>query len=366
MKILHIIEKIEKAAGTTTFCVRVAEELASLGHEVAILVRQTNPACDAVPRNGVKVIKYDVGDALPFEPDIVHFHGIWPPWQHRVQRMMEKKGFVVVLSPHGMLAPWAMAHKRWKKLIPWLVYQRGDVTRSKCIFTTAEKETEWVRDLGFKSPIVEIPLGTDCSGALAAHNAPLKYLCFIGRIYPVKGLDLLLKAWKILKNKISDWHLVLVGPDQAGYMGELEKLAQASGLSVRHGNIDGSEATDITFSGALYGDEKAHVLLKSRGLLLPSYTENFGGVVVDALAVGVPVLASKATPWGILNKRGCGDQFELTPESLSNALYDFIKKTDSERQEMGRRGRELVLEKYTWDAIGREMAKAYEEVLKKD
>jgi glycosyltransferase involved in cell wall biosynthesis len=99
---------------------------------------------------------------------------------------------------------------------------------------------------------------------------------------------------------------------------------------------------------------------------LPSYTENFGGVVVDALAVGVPVLASKATPWGILNKRGCGVQFELTPESLSNALYDFIKKSDNERLEMGRRGRELVLEKYTWDAIGREKAKAYEGVLKKN
>lgn len=367
MKILHIIEKIEKAAGTTTFCVRAAEELAALGHEVAILVHQINPACDAVPRKGVRVIKYVIGEPLPFEPDIVHFHGIWPPWQHRVQHLIEKCRYPIVLSPHGMLAPWAMAHKRWKKFLPWLIYQKGDVARANCIFTTAKIETEWVCNLGFSNSIVEIPLGTDIEGVnvLASHAKPTKFLCFVGRIYPVKGLDLLIKAWARVKRTVADWHLILIGPDQAGYMKELEKLATSLNLSVCHDRFDNAISSDIAFLGPLYGYDKTRVLLDSRGLLLPSYTENFGGVVVDALALGLPVLASRATPWEVLQDNGCGWQFELTPESLSESLLAFINKTDAERREMGARGRRLVEEKYTWDAIGRDMVKAYEAILSK-
>lgn len=365
MKVLHVIEKIEKAAGTTTFCVRVAEELAHLGHEVAILIQRENPTCDAVPQKGVRVIKYVAGDPLPFEPDIVHFHGIWPPWQHRVQRFMERKGYTIVLSPHGMLAPWAMAHKRWKKMIPWWIYQKRDVKHAKAIFTTASKETQWVKNLGFKAPMIEIPLGTDSieGQPLASHNAPIKYLSFVGRIYPVKGLDLLFKAWAMLKTKINDWHLFLIGPDQAGYMGELENLAQSLNLSVRHGDVEGVGEADITFAGALFGEEKNRALLASRGMLLPSYTENFGGVVIDSLALGLPVLASTATPWEILAKKGCGEQFELTPEALYEALLTFLQKSDADRQAMGEKGYQLVVEKYTWPSIGKQMAEAYKALM---
>ena len=364
MKILHVIEKIEKAAGTTTFCVRVAEELSKRGNEVAILIKKENPLNDAIPRYGVNVIRYAVGDALPFEPDIVHFHGIWPPWQHRIQSFFESQGYSVVLSTHGMLAPWAMAHKRWKKIIPWYVYQKGDINRSKLIFSTSAKETCWIKDLGFKTPIIEAPLGTDIefSGRPASHNMPIKFLSFVGRIYPVKGLDLLLKAWAKLKSEDWDWHLFLIGPDQSGYMGELVKLAKTLNLTVRYGGVDGVGASDITFAGPLFGAEKVSALAQSRGLLLPSYTENFGGVVIDALSLGLPVLASRATPWEILRDRGCGWQFELSAESLRDSLFTFTCLSDNERRDMGCRGCELVKVKYTWNAVCQKVENAYESV----
>jgi glycosyltransferase involved in cell wall biosynthesis len=97
--------------------------------------------------------------------------------------------------------------------------------------------------------------------------------------------------------------------------------------------------------------------------LLPSYTENFGGVVIDALSLGLPVLASKSTPWEILEEASCGWQFDLDADSLCEALLKFIDKTDDERREMGLRGRKLVEEQYTWDAVVKKMVEGYERVL---
>ena len=123
MKILHVITGLRRAAGTTVFCARVAEACAQAGHEVAIAVPVQYPENDEVPE-GVPVVTWKLGEGLPFRPEIIHVHGLWMPWLHRAQVWARREHIPVVLSPHGMLAPWAMAHKRWKKVLPWVLYQR--------------------------------------------------------------------------------------------------------------------------------------------------------------------------------------------------------------------------------------------------
>lgn len=360
MKILHVITGLRRAAGTTVFCVRVAEVCVQADHTVAIAVMGQNPETDAVPE-GVPVVTWKPGGALPFRPEILHVHGLWTPWLHRAQVWARREGIPVVLSPHGMLAPWAMAHKRWKKVLPWTLYQRADVRRAALIHTTAEQEAQWVRELGFRNPVAEVPLGTDLPDSPAAHDGPVKILLFVGRIYPVKGLDLLLKAWALAKDRTIgwDWHLLLVGPDQAGHMAELERLACSLGLTTRRGSIESVGGADATFAGPLYGDEKGAAYRMARGLILSSYTENFGGVVIDALAFGLPVLTSAATPWKHLEAAGCGQTFALTPEALAETLATFVSASDAERQKAGLKGRALVEHNYTWEAVGRKMAEAY-------
>lgn len=238
MKILHVITGLRRAAGTTVFCVRVAEVCAQADHTVAIAVMGQNPETDAVPE-GVPVVTWKPGEALPFRPEILHVHGLWTPWQHRAEAWARRERIPIVLSPHGMLAPWAMAHKRWKKLLPWTLYQHDDIRRAALIHTTAAQETQWVRELGFRNPVAEVPLGTDLPDSPAAHDGPAKSLLFVGRIYPVKGLDLLLKAWALAKGRLTDWHLLLVGPDQAGHTAELERLAGSLKLTTRRGSAEG-------------------------------------------------------------------------------------------------------------------------------
>lgn len=358
MKILHVITGLRKAAGTTVFCVRVAEACARAGHTVAIAVPARNPESDEV-LEGVPVVTWEPRGPLPFKPEFIHVHGLWTPWLHRAQAWARRERIPVVLSPHGMLAPWAMAHKRWKKMLPWALYQRADVRRAALIHTTAEQETRWVRALGFGNPVAEVPLGTDLPAEPAPHDGPVKNLLFVGRIYPVKGLDLLLKAWSLAKGLLEDWHLLLVGPDQAGHMAELERLAVSLGLTTRRGSAEGVGAADVTFTGPLYGPEKDVAYRMARGLILPSYTENFGGVVIDALAFSLPVLTSAATPWRHLEAARCGQTFDLDPEALVEALAVFTARTDAERREAGLLGRALVERDYTWEAVGRRMAKAY-------
>lgn len=364
MKILHVITGLRRAAGTTVLCVRVAEVCVQADHTVAIAVMGQNPETDAVPE-GVPVVTWKPGEALPFRPEILHVHGLWTPWLHRAQVWARRERIPIVLSPHGMLAPWAMAHKRWKKILPWALYQRADIRRAALIHTTATQETQWIRDLGFRNPVAEVPLGTDLPDDPAAHDGPVKTLLFVGRIYPVKGLDLLLKAWVLAKGRAAgrDWHLLLVGPDQAGHMAELERLAATIGLTTRRGAADGVGEADVTFTGPLYGPEKDAAYRVARGLILPSYTENFGGVVLNALAFGLPVLTSAATPWRHLEAAGCGQTFDLEPEALAEVLTAFAGRTDAERREAGLKGWALVERDYTWKAVGRRMAEAYRTVL---
>lgn len=359
MRILHVITGLQAAAGTTTFCVRVAEVLVDLGHEVAIAVIRAPGAVFRVP-----VVTWTPGDALPFAPDMVHIHGMWTPWLHRAQAWARRKRIPVVFSPHGMLAPWAMAHKRWKKVLPWLLWQRRDVFQADLIHVTSEQEAQWVRALGFQNRMCEVPLGTDLPECVATHDGRVRFLLFVGRIYPVKGLDLLLKAWAVIKEKAraEGWHVVCVGPDQAGYMGELERLGAELGLSTQRGDWQRAELADVTFTGPLYGDAKDAVFRAARALILPSYTENFGGVVVDALAFGLPVLASEATPWGLLGAKGCGAQFALSTEGVVDVLKTWLEKTDADRLRAGMLGRAVVKERFAWKAVGERLAEAYVEV----
>lgn len=361
MRILQIITGLQEAAGTTTFCVRVAEALAGMGHEVAISVMgMAQEKTWSIP-----VLVWRPGRALPFRPDVVHLHGMWTPWLHRAQRWAHREGIPVVFSPHGMLAPWAMAHKRWKKCVPWWLWQRRDVRRANLVHVTSEQEARWVRALGFWNPIAEIPLGADLPECPATHDGRVRFLLFVGRIYPVKGLDLLFKAWATVRQREMgwDWHLVCVGPDQAGYMVELERLGVMLGLSVRRGDWRDAEKADITFTGPLYGGAKDEVFRAAGGVVLPSYTENFGGVVVDALAFGLPVLASEATPWACLAKEGCGAQFPLSVEALVSALGALLGKTDEERRGMGERGRSMVRRCFGWRGIGERLSASYVDLL---
>ena len=361
MKILHVITGMARAAGTSVFCGEALRALAERGHDCRLWVRHAAPDDYPTPAPILTAPPTD------WRPDVVHIHALWTPWLFRAFLWAKRRRIPVVWSPHGMLAPWAMAHKRWKKVLPWWLYQRSALRHANLLHATTDLEARWIRDLGFRLPIAEVPLGTDFSAGGPPLAARPHSVLFVGRIYPVKGLDLLLRAWATLAPALRDeWRLVLVGPDQAGHRAELLALAQTLGLNTQVAALDSARAAEVTFTGPLYGKDKVAAYHAAQLLVLPSHTENFGVIIPDALASGMPAIASAATPWVILAERGCGAQFELTPESLAATLTRFLSLTDAERQAMGERGQALVRERYTWPAIGHALESAYQSILPKD
>lgn len=337
MKILHVITGMQKAAGTTTFVENVVSGLRQKGHNVEI-VMSPDGFCRC---------------------DIIHIHGMWSGLLHRAVCYARHNKIPVMWSTHGMTAPWAMRHKWGKKLPAWLLYQKRDLKSAAAIHCTTDLEVEWNKSLGFSNTFIA-PLGTEIKPLSTQNtlNNEKRVLLFVGRIYPVKGLVNLIKAWhKIFSvssvcSVVKNWKLRIVGPDQAGHQAELDKLVAELGLG-----------SSVEFAGPKFGEELSAEYDNCDCLVLPSFTENFGATVVDALAHGKPCIASTFTPWKELKERGCGWWVSNEADQLAKAIQEMIDAGDENRREMGSRGRKLVEEKYTWDAIVNAMVKGYEEVL---
>ena len=329
---------------------------------------------------------------------ILHIHGLWSRAVHRAATWARANGVPVVWSTHGMTAPWAMAHKRWKKLPAWWLYQRRDLRHAAAIHCTTDLEVGWNHDLGLVKTFVA-PLGTHLKPLQPLKPLkplqPLKPMkpftvLFVGRIYPVKGLVNLVRAGarlaegnfqlndcqlskgmceveKLLEEVDGDVVFRLVGPDEAGHRAELEAECRRLGAEESGGRflfrsgkrVASPLAVSVEFAGEKRGEELAAEHEGCDVLVLPSFTENFGGVVVDALAHGKPVIASRFTPWQELVARRCGWWVDNAPESLAQTIVEAAGLGPDALAAMGARGRALVDEKYTWSAVAKTMKDVY-------
>ena len=191
-------------------------------------------------------------------PDCIHFHGIWSPTLARRFLTWRRRGIPCVVSPHGMLEPWALAYKPLEKMLAWHVYQRPILNRAAALHATSAREAENLRRLGLKATIEIIPWGleipeprhyTAVSDANRSHRTAL----FVGRLHPIKGLPMLVEAWA--KVRPGGWKMAPVGPDEAGHQAEVQAL-------VRKANLEAV----FEFAGGLEGDSLQRSLPVCRSL----------------------------------------------------------------------------------------------------
>jgi glycosyltransferase involved in cell wall biosynthesis len=290
------------------------------------------------------------------ELTVLHDNGLWLPSNHTAVAAAARESVPLVISPRGMLEPWALAHKAWKKRFAWWVYQLRDLMSSKVLHATSEPEAKNLRRLGLAQPIAVIPNGVHTPAVGLSERTlgdpPVRTALFLGRIYPVKGLLNLVHAWAQVAPE--GWRCVIAGPDESGHQAEVERAIRDQGLEKQ-----------FHFPGSIQDDKKWELLAKADLFVLPSFSENFGIAVAEALASGVPVITTKSTPWPELVTRRCGWWVDIGVEPLAAALREAMALSDGERREMGLRGRRLVEEKYSWPRIAREMLSVYEWVLGK-
>ncbi len=169
----------------------------------------------------------------------------------------------------------------------------------------------------------------------------------------MKAVDRLIEAFGLVPGEVRrDWRLRIVGPDEVGWMRELVARSQELGVG---GSVD--------FAGPRFGEDLQREYEDCDCLALVSHTENFGATVVDAMAHGKVVVTGSKTPWRIVEDRKCGWWVGNEPQVLAKALAEMMSLSDEARAEMGARGRALVEEKYTWEAVAKKMVKAYEGII---
>nr|WP_226895242.1 glycosyltransferase [Luteolibacter marinus] len=358
-----------------------------LGHEVGLWApgmdhgagtwRVADLASDAVER--MQLLPGEFEQALDSfgRPDLVHDHGIWLPCHRQVAKACAARGIPRIASPRGMLEPWALNHKKWKKRAAWWLYQKRDLQAAAGLHATADSEARQLRRLGLKAPMVvaangvTVPIlesgfltrfdsqeaGCEAGGLPngfgfeeagckpALHRTAL----FLSRIHPKKGLPMLVEAWARVRPE--GWSMRVVGPDEGGHRGEVERLVAGAGL------------TDCwSFANSLEGDDKWRAMAAADLFVLPTHSENFGIVVAESLACGVPVITTTAAPWQGLRDHGCGWWVEPDAAALGAALDEATRVEASGLREMGRSGREWMAADFGWEGIARKMEAFYQEV----
>lgn len=281
-------------------------------------------------------------------PDIVHSQGVWTPFNHYSVSIARKLNIPYMVTTHGMLTNWLM-HKKWlKKKIGWYLYQRNDLECSKVIHCTAEIEAEDIRKLGIQAPIALIPNGLELPTwkvVRKTNDNRLRTLLFLSRISPKKNLELLFSVWK--KLALKEWRLLVVGPDEQNYRRKLERIIEKENIK------------NVTWLGEVHGEEKWEIYRSADIFVLPSHTENFGTVIAEAMACGLPVITTHGTPWNELETFDCGWWIPINESALLNTLIFSTRLTDEKRVQMGLKGRKLIEEKYAWSPITDRLIEVY-------
>jgi glycosyltransferase involved in cell wall biosynthesis len=376
MRVLHVVAGLPPAGGgLSEFVPRLALETARLGHEVTIATvagpdDRLSVATEAAAAGGVHIERWAPSvprtvffsremlrglPALARAVDLVHVHSNWtaPVWCGC--QAAAAKGKPLVMSPHGCLDPVRLAHSAWRKRVAGLCDRRY-LRQASVIHATSDAERGWIECyVGGRPRIEVIPNGVDVQDAAPGAAKPAgrtRQVLSLGRLHPLKGLDLLIDAWRIASQGLEKgdrWELLIAGPDEQGTRARLERQARQGGL------------TNVRFMGPLYGEDKARALTRADLFVLPSRSENFGIVVAEALAAGVPTITTKGSPWEEIQD-SCGWWVDVAAEPLATTLREAMRLGDAERADMGARGRVLVEAKFRWASVGRAMVGLYADV----
>jgi glycosyltransferase involved in cell wall biosynthesis len=329
----------------------IADELKQAGVNVV----QVGPVRGSLGRHPAmrRVIEEHLAHA-----DVAHLHAVWDDIQHVAAGAAWRSQTPYIIRPCGMLDPWCLAQGRLKKQLYMAVRLRKHLNRAARLhFTTSTERDLVMGPLGLRStPIVE-PNGVDLSEfdslpAAGTFRAAFPQvgarpiILFLSRLHRKKGLDILIPAFA--NADVGDAMLVLVGPDDRGYQRTVEELMAA------HGVVD-----RVVLTGLLRGVDRLAALVDASFFVLPSYQENFGVAVVEALAAGLPVVISdqvnihdevKAARVGAVTRTDVDD--------VARALTEWIQN-DEMRQAAAARARGFVRERYDWARIAERWAGHY-------
>jgi len=384
LRILHVVPAYAPAwryGGPIRSVHELCRSLARHGHDVHVYTTNVDgpdtldlPTGVPIDRDGVKVWYFPVqfrplwysrtlGNKLQetvAEFDVLHLHSIflWPTMA--AAREAERRGVPYVAAPRGMLVKELFARKR--RVLKWLWFylcEKRTLANASAIHATSKLEADEALRFRLKWPrfaVIANGVTMEASDLATATSencddviGPGRYVLFVGRINWKKGLDRLVKSMALVS---PDVRLVIAGNDEGGYRADVDAIARECGVVDR-----------VVFTGPVDGRAKAALFRNASVLALPSYSENFGNVVLEAMACGCPVVVTPEVGLAsVVRDTRAGLVADGEPSLLARALSSILGDEESAR-EMGRRGREAVENEFGWDAIATKVEELYRSVI---
>jgi glycosyltransferase involved in cell wall biosynthesis len=383
VKVVHVIDSLDPTdGGPSSGSIRLAAAQAALGQEVHI-VTYAVPGSEQRFRDSVKrvpcleAVRIHYGayqtyaeqllalsaqrllDRVIAEADFVHLHGVWEPILRMAAAVSRARGVPYCISVHGMLDPWSLDQKRFKKAIALRLGYREMLDAAAFLRVLNEDEDRLLAPLKLKSPTCIVPNGVFIDeieplpprgsfARLCPAVADKPFIFFIGRLHQKKGLDYLASGFAAVASRLPQVALVVAGPD-GGAQSAFEAAIARHDLSDR-----------VHLVGPLYGAAKIAALNDAACFCLPSRQEGFSVAILEALACGVPVIVSQQCHFPELAAAGAGEVVSLSGSELADALLRLLSAPQQCRRDMGRAARELVQRDYLWARVAERMIAAYD------
>ena len=380
MKVLHAIASLSaRYGGPSKACFEMARAVARHGHEVSIFTTNLDgpevldvPLGEPIQRDGVTIHYFPISfprfwGASPAmaralsrgirRVDAVHLHSLYLFHDKVVGRECRRAAVPYLLGPHGSLDPYIYRRHRFRKMLMELWFQNAVTRGAAAIHFTTEEERQLARPYIFGVPGIVVPLGLEMNeyqpapprGRFRATHPDIgdrPIVLFLGRLNFKKGLDILTHAFAGAV-RAADAHLVIAGPDD-GMSAKARAWIDSYGLRAR-----------TTFTGMVTGVRKLELLADSDLFVLPSYSENFGIAVIEAMACGLPVaISDKVNLWREVAGADAGWVTPPRCEPFQRAIVEALSDPGKAR-EKGARGRRLVAERFQWSEIAVALEEAY-------
>lgn len=366
MKICIFTESIDKKDGGPSRSVPIlARGLAEVGVDVTLMVVESDEMnTHLLDGTDAKIIKVSQNATqkdycqLIKEGsfDLIHSQCIWLQPYHSVAVSARKLNIPLIITPRGTLEPWCLEQKKWKKKLAMFLYQKNDLQKASCILATAQMEADNIRALGIKPPIAIIPNGIDVSEykcrSIEFKTSVKKQIVFLSRIHQKKGIEFLINAWEQLKTKYPEWNVVIAGNGDDSYIKELKEMIIHKGMQ-----------NCVEIIPPVFGEAKHKLYCESSLFVLPTYSENFGMVIAEAMSCGVPCITTNGTPWQELNEKQLGWCIDLSLNNLVATISEAIDLGQDALFDMGQRCSKHIQDTYQYTQVAAKNKTVYEWIL---
>ena len=384
MKILIVIPALGNVyGGTSKIVLELAESIGKLGVNVDVVATNANgeKTLDVdlnqwIIQKHYRVRYFSYLDFLDYKftlsmsqwlfsnvssYNLVHTHAIFSYPVLVAYWMCQLHKIPYLATPHGMLEPWALAYKIWKKKLYFNWLEKPALQKASAIQMLAAPEAERIKNLDLKPPLVIVPNGIHREDFASLPDPEIFYqqfpetknkrlIIFLGRIDPKKGLDLLAPAFAQAYQKFPDTHLIIAGPDNTGFLPTAQSYFIKAGCS--HA---------VTLTGMLTGNIKYAALAAAKIYVAPSYSEGFSMSVLEGMAAGLPCVITTGCNFPEAGEAEAAIIVNIDVGSIAKAIIQLLKD-DQQAKNMGYRARQFILDNYTWDKIALKMVSVYEDI----